>query len=274
MSKLTPEPMTDACPATASNSNTNNNNTYASEDEWAMQIHETLGWLDNSPVTAAVTAPTAVENKASIHHGPSVSRRIKRKKGMPKRPLSAYNIFFQKERVRIYESCSEGRVSFEDLGKTIGQRWKSISDKDRHEYDRLADAEVARYRIERDAYDAIQRKTLECKGDDGSDHEFTALRDPLPSNLLYDVNEPSAPSTGDSNSEAKDSTYYFQPHDPDGQLPPTSLPPGMQVTLRDSDGREQSYKIVYKCYRMTRKDAEAYMARLNAQIESKQIHSL
>ena len=49
----------------------------------------------------------------------------------PKRPMSAYNFFFKAERAKILAD-SEGddggvATSFEDIGRTIGQRWVSLS---------------------------------------------------------------------------------------------------------------------------------------------------
>ena len=257
---------------------------YASEEEWAMEINDTLGlgtWFDAAGAAVrehdGAAAPVAAEvrstaPKASIHHGPSSSRRIKKKKGMPKRPLSAYNLFFQKERVRIYEQSS-GRVTFEDLGKTIGQRWKSLSEEDRREYDELAEAEVARYRQERDVYDEMRRKTLGCK-DSMDELDDAATSTGASTSWLADDSVPTrSSSTKETSSKTSLSKapYYFKPHDPDAPPPYTSLPPGMLVSLRDPDGREQSYKIEYKCFRMTRKDAEEYMDRLNEQMETGQV---
>ncbi|GKY97077.1 hypothetical protein MPSEU_000666200 [Mayamaea pseudoterrestris] len=257
--------------------NGSNHGAYASEEEWAMEMNDTLGlgnWFetaaaardqDSAAAAAHTTATiTKAESKASIHHGPS-SRRTKKKKGMPKRPLSAYNLFFQKERVRIYEQSS-GRVSFEELGKTIGQRWKSLSEEDRREYDDLAEGEVNRYRVERDAYDDMRRKTLEYRD---TDHDLHDKLDSSP--WLTDGETKEGDSLATSQRSSKRAPYLFKPHDVDAPLPHTSLPPGMLVSLRDPDGREQSYKIEYKCFRMTRKDAEEYMDRLNEQVETGQV---
>jgi hypothetical protein len=93
------------------------------------------------------------------------------KMGLPKRPLSAYNIFFAAERIRIYEekssensnsggSGSEKRVSFEELGKIIGRRWRELPDTGRKVYDSQAEKEVERYREERRVYEEARRQRI------------------------------------------------------------------------------------------------------------------
>lgn len=81
---------------------------------------------------------------------------------MPKRSLSAYNIFFQKQRLRIFEesSLSGERIGFQKLGKTIGERWRNLRSKERREYERIAEKDIARYRKEMDAYEEARRKRI------------------------------------------------------------------------------------------------------------------
>jgi len=101
--------------------------------------------------------------KNRAFRGPSRRSGKKKPKGMPKRPLSAYNIFFQQERLRVYEqsNLSGYRVTFEDLGKEIGMRWRNLSEKDRKQYDQLAGKEIERYRQERDTFEETRRRRLD-----------------------------------------------------------------------------------------------------------------
>jgi HMG (high mobility group) box len=86
--------------------------------------------------------------------------------GPDARPLSSYNIYFQAERSKIVrendiERASQesvARLTFEELGKIIGKRWKSLSDADRKKYDILADEEGERYRKEMDAFNEAKRR--------------------------------------------------------------------------------------------------------------------
>lgn len=84
-----------------------------------------------------------------------ISRRKKKPKGMPKRPLSAYNLYFQAERTKIIANQQEGngpRIGFEGLGKIIGKQWRDLSSEKKKEYAKLAEKDSERYRKEMDAY--------------------------------------------------------------------------------------------------------------------------
>jgi len=95
----------------------------------------------------------------------------KKPKDKPKRPLSAYNYFFQSERQRILnylhrnpsdvfpepvvDAEEESRlwtgtkkVSFEEMGKLIGRRWKSMGSEEMKKYKTLAAGDAERYKKE------------------------------------------------------------------------------------------------------------------------------
>lgn len=112
----------------------------------------------------------------------SQSPKKKKARGMPKRPLSAYNIFFQQERARIYERLNlknsspdaqdedagkcPPRIGFEELGKTVGKRWRALTVAERKVYEKLAAHEIERYRKEMEIFDESRRKSVfsSCKG--------------------------------------------------------------------------------------------------------------
>mmetsp|Transcript_1516 Transcript_1516/g.2371 ORF Transcript_1516/g.2371 Transcript_1516/m.2371 type:complete len:465 (-) Transcript_1516:411-1805(-) len=99
--------------------------------------------------------------------------RAKKPKDMPRRPLSAYNIFFKEERAKILESATaeghpapghendtedrktrapHGKIGFENLAKTIGRRWKSLNPSHLERFKVLAHEDMERYRREMDEY--------------------------------------------------------------------------------------------------------------------------
>lgn len=103
----------------------------------------------------------------------------KKPKDRPKRPLSAYNIFFKEERKRILEEIPDsqsatgetvldangtakkkphGKIGFQSLAKIVGKRWKDLSLDNVEIYKRKAEDETKRHRKEMDAYLALDSK--------------------------------------------------------------------------------------------------------------------
>jgi hypothetical protein len=149
---------------------------------------------------------------------PQKKSRASRKKpaDMPRRPLSAYNLFFSEERERILaeisgeegtastpqdepEASSEakqeegssectgqmpaikalmrplipsqkkrrphrkthGKISFKELAKMVGQRWKDLPDDRRQYYQDLAKEDMKRQKAAMEAYNLKRQKTQE-----------------------------------------------------------------------------------------------------------------
>jgi len=105
----------------------------------------------------------------------------------PKRPLSAYNLFFRAEREKILAQCnditiniqttkrgkrahrkSHGAVNFSDMGKRIAAAWKALDDEGRAPFKAEAAQEMTRYREAKE--EAKQQVTI-------PDHPYKNIRD-------------------------------------------------------------------------------------------------
>mmetsp|Transcript_65368 Transcript_65368/g.76817 ORF Transcript_65368/g.76817 Transcript_65368/m.76817 type:complete len:387 (-) Transcript_65368:656-1816(-) len=131
---------------------------------------------------------TEKETKKAAKAGTTKRATKKKPKDKPKRPLSAYNFFFKEAREKILrklladetgvkqetdeESTNEppmdadklkkdgGKVSFEEMGKLIGQRWKAISSEQLSKYTALAAADTERYKKEMHEYNGRQEAKM------------------------------------------------------------------------------------------------------------------
>ncbi|KAK4183318.1 Non-histone chromosomal protein 6 [Podospora australis] len=90
----------------------------------------------------------AVKGKA----GKETKRRAKKDPNAPKRGLSAYMFFANEQRENVREE--NPGVSFGQVGKLLGERWKALSDKQRAPYEAKAAADKKRYEDEKQAYNA------------------------------------------------------------------------------------------------------------------------
>ncbi|KAK6464098.1 Non-histone chromosomal protein 6 [Scheffersomyces coipomensis] len=84
---------------------------------------------------------------------PSEKRKTTRKKkdpAAPKRSLSAY-MFFANENRDIVRAENPG-ISFGQVGKLLGERWKALTGDDKVPYENKADQDKKRYEKEKAEY--------------------------------------------------------------------------------------------------------------------------
>lgn len=68
----------------------------------------------------------------------------------PKKPSSAYIFFSKDERINI--KAKNPNMSFGNIAKLIGERWKNIPDKDKNKFIKMADDDKKRYNREIEKY--------------------------------------------------------------------------------------------------------------------------
>jgi len=96
--------------------------------------------------------PKAASTKAKVEK-PTRGRRGKQKDPKaPKRGLSAYMFFANEQRESVRDE--NPGVSFGQVGKILGERWKALTEKQRGPYEAKAAADKKRYEDEKQAYNA------------------------------------------------------------------------------------------------------------------------
>ncbi|MCJ1343415.1 Non-histone chromosomal protein 6 [Peltigera leucophlebia] len=70
----------------------------------------------------------------------------------PKRGLSAYMFFANEQRDNVREE--NPGISFGEVGKVLGQRWKALNTKQREPYEAKAKTDKQRYEDEKASYNA------------------------------------------------------------------------------------------------------------------------
>ncbi|KAL2829664.1 high mobility group box domain-containing protein [Aspergillus cavernicola] len=83
---------------------------------------------------------------------PRETGRKKKDPNAPKRGLSAYMFFANDNRDKVRED--NPGISFGQVGKMLGEKWKALSEKDRKPYDEKAATDKKRYEDEKAAYNA------------------------------------------------------------------------------------------------------------------------
>uniref|UniRef100_A0A7S1X6A4 FACT complex subunit SSRP1 n=1 Tax=Tetraselmis chuii TaxID=63592 RepID=A0A7S1X6A4_9CHLO len=95
----------------------------------------------DKPAKAAVKEPPAKKAK-----------KAKKDKNAPKKAMSAFMMFSNKNRESVKEKNPE--ATFGEMGKLIGAKWKEMSDSEKEPYNEMAAEDKVRYQEEMKAYSA------------------------------------------------------------------------------------------------------------------------
>ncbi|KAJ5539820.1 non-histone chromosomal protein 6 [Penicillium frequentans] len=100
-----------------------------------------------------VTTNKMPKEKTTRKAAPKEQRkRAKKDPNAPKRGLSAYMFFANDNRETVREE--NPGISFGQVGKALGEKWKALSDSERKPYDDKAAADKKRYEDEKAKYQA------------------------------------------------------------------------------------------------------------------------
>lgn len=134
-------------------------------------------------------------------------KKWKKPVGKPNRPLSAYNLYFKKERGIMLGDAAElgdaepgkkrvhrkthGKIGFAEMARLIGQKWKQLSDEEKKPFEEIAKKEKEKYAVLLSDWREEQKKksltiSLGRKGKKGDDDDDI---DPLVKSINEDREE-------------------------------------------------------------------------------------
>mmetsp|Transcript_17103 Transcript_17103/g.26468 ORF Transcript_17103/g.26468 Transcript_17103/m.26468 type:complete len:371 (-) Transcript_17103:301-1413(-) len=164
-----------------------------------------LSNLIKAPILEAPKRKEAHKDSESNEKATESKKRTwKKPKDKPKRPLSAYNLFFQHERNLIvtaetpagqeppFPSTGEkkkrkrrhrkthGKISFADLARTIADKWKNTPPEGRATFEARAAIEKARYLEELEAWKRNKESSEQTATSNTSDEAVKIRKQPEP----------------------------------------------------------------------------------------------
>jgi hypothetical protein len=116
------------------------------------------------PTSPAAAQQTPVQELLSVALASALAPVDAATRAKPKRPLSAYNMFFKEEcdKKRSEKKSKRKRgnkCSFQEMTARIGSKWRALDDEFKARYQQLADSDTERYKHERGLY--MQQKSEE-----------------------------------------------------------------------------------------------------------------
>ena len=198
-------------------------------------------------------------------------------KGKPKRPLSAYNIFFKEERARILESIPDaekakssrkhrkslstgsssgetpdmkrggkqphGKIGFENLAKMIASRWQSLSPEELEPYTSRAKVEAERYKKELELCKTKEEEDVKKVKTKGDFHLITCIEPTASTQYYYEMNDTLPRSSQDILAAPEQSVYSSSSYVHKYKSPPRSASQAKaRLATINLDDKEESEK--------------------------------
>lgn len=101
-----------------------------------------------------ITESFKIINMAAPRETKKRTTRRKKDPNAPKRALSAY-MFFANENRDIVRAENPG-ITFGQVGRILGEKWKALSDEEKQPYEAKAEADKKRYESEKELYNATK----------------------------------------------------------------------------------------------------------------------
>jgi len=147
----------------------NNSRTFSAngidiEDDVSTEEEDLMTTVKKNPKTAGSVTTTKKKTVVKSEKSAVTKKRKRRKqkpKDYPKRPLSAYNIFFKETRERILKQ--NGKTNFQDMVRKIAALWKEITPEDKETFDAIASKDLIRYKEEVGFYECkmVEKSQIE-----------------------------------------------------------------------------------------------------------------
>lgn len=96
-----------------------------------------------------MVARSATESRGkSSHAAKTISKKVPKKDGGPKRPLIAYMHFAQERRKTLIQEKPQLKSKVTEASKIIGAEWKELSETEKEKYRQMAQDDRIRYERE------------------------------------------------------------------------------------------------------------------------------
>ena len=122
---------------------------------------------------------TPPEGSGSPAKGKAKKAKAKKDPNAPKGKLSAYMYYVQEMRSQLQKENPE--MSFGDLGKELGKRWKVISEEEKAKFQAMAKKDAKRHELETAAYESKKKgdkaKAEKVNDDDDDDDDSDGMND-------------------------------------------------------------------------------------------------